>query len=425
MALRAGAASVEITPQVGVELCGYGFFLERRSTGILDPLMARVLVLQSGADRIAIMACDLLGLSRELTAQTKRLIERDTGLPGAAVMLACSHTHAGPATVRVQACGEEDPGYVAALPAMLAEAVRKAADALHPAEVGFALGEVPGLGRNRVEGDAGPLDVGLAAMAVRSADGAPLATVYNATAHGVTHLHTNTLISAAWPGAASREIGARAGGEALFLAGSCGDVNPVLAHTGRGADAGALVADRVTGLLPEVEFADDVTLAAASRDLVLPLAAIPQADLEAIAAAARERVALPGTSENRQTRSTARMELAWAEGLLAAYRDEALVESLPTEIQALRIGEAVLLAHGSELFCEYGLALKSEFAPRPTFVVGYANDFIGYVPDPEDFARGGYAAATVPKMCHRFPFTTDVGSRVVAGLTELARGLGL
>jgi neutral ceramidase len=262
-------------------------------------------------------------------------------------------------------------------------------------------------------------------MAVRSADGAPLAAAYNASAHGVTHLHTNTLISADWPGAASREIASRIGGEALFLAGSCGDVNPVLAHTGRGADAGALVADRVTALLPHVRFADDVALAAASRDIELPLVTIPQADLEAIAAAARKRVALPDMPENRQTRSAARMELAWAEGLLAAYRDGALVVSLPTEIQALRIGEAAFLAHGSELFCEYGLALKSEFAPRPTFVVGYANDFIGYVPDPEDFARGGYAAATVPKMCHRFPFTTDVGSRVVAGLTELARGLGL
>ena len=80
----------------------------------------------------------------------------------------------------------------------------------------------------------------------------------------------------------------------------------------------------------------------------------------------------------------------------------------------LRIGDLLMLAHGGELFCEYGLELKDRCGPGPVMVVGYANDLIGYVPDPDEFDRGGYAATTVPLMCSSFPYATcrrDVGRR--------------
>ena len=44
MTLTAAVASVVVTPPVGVELCGYGHYRERRSTGVRDDLRARALV---------------------------------------------------------------------------------------------------------------------------------------------------------------------------------------------------------------------------------------------------------------------------------------------------------------------------------------------------------------------------------------------
>ena len=57
-ALRAGVAKVEITPPVGVQMWGYS---NRKgpATGTLDPLYARVLVLEAGDQRLALVTVDL------------------------------------------------------------------------------------------------------------------------------------------------------------------------------------------------------------------------------------------------------------------------------------------------------------------------------------------------------------------------------
>ena len=46
--MRAGYADVDITPPPGEELTGYGYYLNRRATGALDRLMARVVALDEG-----------------------------------------------------------------------------------------------------------------------------------------------------------------------------------------------------------------------------------------------------------------------------------------------------------------------------------------------------------------------------------------
>jgi hypothetical protein len=382
-------------------------------------------VIGEGRAQVALVSCDLIGVSRELTAQVREAVTQQTGIPGPSVLVACSHTHAGPATIRVRGCGEVDDAYLATVPGRIAEAVVDAWEGLRPAEIGFATGEVAGLGHNRVEGESGPLDTGLTVLAVRGkGDGAPLATAFNVTAHGVTQQSSNTLISADWPGEASRAL-TELGGEALYLPGSCGDVNPVLAHTGRSAEAGALVAERVRELLAATTYTEQASCSAAVQEVGLPLSPIGPGELQGIAEAARTRLDLADTPESRATRMHARMELGWAETMLRRQAEGRAEESLRTEVQALRIGAGLFLAHGSELFCEYGLELNRRWAPRPTFVVGYANDFVGYVPDPEDFARGGYAAATVPQMCDQYPFSTDVGARLVEALCSAAREVGL
>src|SRR4029078_1029143 len=62
--LRAGFSAVNITPPIGngepVFLAGYG--LNRKATGIHDPLFARTVVLANGDTRIALCCVDLVGL---------------------------------------------------------------------------------------------------------------------------------------------------------------------------------------------------------------------------------------------------------------------------------------------------------------------------------------------------------------------------
>jgi hypothetical protein len=69
---------------------------------------------------------------------------------------------------------------------------------------------------------------------------------------------------------------------------------------------------------------------------------------------------------------------------------------LKTEIAALRLGEVAFLFVPGELFVEIGLAIRHESPHRHTFVVGYAEDAIGYIPTDQAFAEGGYELGPGP-----------------------------
>ena len=62
MELYVGYGQRELTPPMGVELSGYGYFLERRCDAVQDPLYARALAFRRQGDTQVLINCDLLGL---------------------------------------------------------------------------------------------------------------------------------------------------------------------------------------------------------------------------------------------------------------------------------------------------------------------------------------------------------------------------
>jgi predicted neutral ceramidase superfamily lipid hydrolase len=56
--LKAGAVRVDITPPAGLRLMGFAD-LTAPATGVLDPLHARVLVLETAEERLAIVTLDV------------------------------------------------------------------------------------------------------------------------------------------------------------------------------------------------------------------------------------------------------------------------------------------------------------------------------------------------------------------------------
>src|SRR5215470_952834 len=64
-ALRIGAAEIDITPPVGHRMAGY--FDERLSTDIHDPLKAKAIVIQQGKEQVAMVFCDLVGVTLTVT----------------------------------------------------------------------------------------------------------------------------------------------------------------------------------------------------------------------------------------------------------------------------------------------------------------------------------------------------------------------
>ena len=92
--LRAGAAEVDITPPIGYRMAGY--FNERVSTGIHDPLHAKAIVLQQGPEQVALVSCDLVGLPLNVTTNARALASAQTGIPVSHIVICATHSHTGP-----------------------------------------------------------------------------------------------------------------------------------------------------------------------------------------------------------------------------------------------------------------------------------------------------------------------------------------
>jgi neutral ceramidase len=60
------------------------------------------------------------------------------------------------------------------------------------------------------------------------------------------------------------------------------------------------------------------------------------------------------------------------------------------EVQALMMGEYVVVGVPAEYFVEHGLRIKQQSHPWRALVVSCANGMVGYVPTRQAFERGGY-----------------------------------
>ncbi|HEV3122052.1 MAG TPA: hypothetical protein VGY53_09125, partial [Isosphaeraceae bacterium] len=151
---RVGAAERDITPPVGLPMWGYGARHDALSDGVLDPLLAKAIVIEVGNQRLAIIGMDL---GRGPTGPMMAEIRRDVAVEGVGVrsVLICgSHTHHGPVIELWDEPGfgqgkfEAAVAYSKRLPALLVEAIKEATAALKPARIGVATKQV-NLNRNR------------------------------------------------------------------------------------------------------------------------------------------------------------------------------------------------------------------------------------------------------------------------------------
>ena len=99
--IRVGAAVVDVTPALGIEMAGYGA-RQGVSTDIHDPIQVRTVVLDEGATQLVLAVCDLVGVGPDLVTRARELVEQECGIPPANVMVAATHTHSVPAGLRVQ-----------------------------------------------------------------------------------------------------------------------------------------------------------------------------------------------------------------------------------------------------------------------------------------------------------------------------------
>ncbi len=100
--LRIGWASADLTPDEPVVLTG--FSRARVSEGVLDPITATVLVIESGqngdqAGMVIMVSCDVISISDELRDRVRTKVKQSLpAIDANTVVLNATHTHCGPET---------------------------------------------------------------------------------------------------------------------------------------------------------------------------------------------------------------------------------------------------------------------------------------------------------------------------------------
>ncbi len=418
--LNAGYGEADITPPLGTELGGYGFYLNRRAESVLSPLKVRALALRNRRQGVLLVSVDLLGFTVDASDTLRRRIAVSCGLPEQNVLVACTHTHTSPPTQPMPGLGNIAPEYLARVQEEVVHAAEAAWADLSPAQLSFVQEVVEPIGYNRARGDFCDIDANLSVLTfVREENHIYL---LNYACHPVT-LGPTRQVSADYPGALIEQIEEQTGAKALFFQGFCGDIDPVvnLNHWAGGTFEdvrfyGRLLAERaLRPTNPATDFPDPV-LAVKEIRIALPLRVGAKEDIpHEKDRFVRDNAHFPGAD---------RFAEAWQRMAVEAYdryaRDP-FVRNVP--VQAFRFGPVKLVALPGEVFASFGMKLRRTFSPLVP--LGYANGNVGYIPTARAFRkRKDYAAHAAPKFYALFPFSPEVEQVVLNAASEVLTVVG-
>lgn len=408
-----GTGRAVITPPLGLELCGYGPYLGRKSTEVHQDLHCTALALSDGEQTYVLISNDLVWLDRTLVDAIHRQIQRAHGLDAARVILTNTHTHSGPAVMKTVAWGEPDMAYWHTLPPLMSEAVGQALRDLQPGRIGFGRVEIPELSVNRVEPD-GPVDREALLFRIDDRQGNLRAAGINFSAHPVT-LGASSLICGDYVGDGVAKMEQALNGDAriLFFQGNCGNLN--CRGFGSGLEMldanGTLLKDCVLPALKEIDTISAITLSGDTVEMPLPMQVPDRADVEREIEDYEGQIAAYNGDQNAREYRQLRFERDWRRTRLELI-DGPHPQRIEFRVSYLRINDAVLVAHPLELFLEYGEAIKAASPFVHTLIAGYANEAIGYLARPQDFTLQGfghYAAVYAPRICRHLEFQPEAG----------------
>jgi neutral ceramidase len=423
--LLAGAATSNITPNLGGEIVGG--FLPFPATHIHDELHARCLVLDDGKTKIAMVVCDLLGLHRSVSVEARRLIEEQTGIPAANVMISGTHTHSATNAVgtypRTYVSDMELNDYQKFVARRIADGVRSALNWLRPAEIAFGTVDVPehvfnrrwflkegtmpenpfgktdekvkmnpGSGSPNLIEPAGPIDPTISIVALREPGGRMISVLTAYSLHYVGGVGSGH-VSADYYGMYCEALKKlQVGGEqdppfvALMANGTSGDINNVNFRTPRGRKApyeqmryvAEDVAEKVNGALAKLEWQSEAPLAVRYRELDVKWRKI---DEELLKWAKETEANAP------RIQGKASLPLAYAS------RVQKLAEASPETklaVQVMRLGDVCIGTSPCETFAETGIEFRERSPFNKSFMIELANGYYGYMPTLRHFELGGY-----------------------------------
>jgi hypothetical protein len=378
---KAGFAKVDITPTEPVVLAGYGS-RTALSTGVHDPLFVRATVLESGPDRLVLVATDTLGFYDGTYELYQKKIADELGIEDEKLFLTAIHTHAAPKPTWKSAGGVESSNsrYTLWLGDRIVEAVRLALDDLKPARLGLGRGASPvGVNRRETTPDGGVTlgrnpggihDAEVILMSIARDGDEPAGLLYNyathATSLGAKNLEVSSDLVGRANGFVERFLGP--GVVSSMFVGASADIDPWYR---------VLPGFRTEkGFVPETELLGNLL----GVEVVHVKESISEFTDTASIRSARKTLQLPGKHR----------------GTAASADREASPPAVEVSISAARVGDVGLVGISAEVLTAIGLRIK-EGSPFPyTWVITHCNGASGYLPPLELYKEGGYEIETSP-----------------------------
>ena len=433
--LMIGSARIDITPSGPEPLLGY--FNERISTSVLDPLHCRMLGLRLDENRILIVQIDTCIIPTDFARALRREIASNTPFKSREILLNASHTHTAPALTgffRTRMSGNYRSFL---LDRILRAAVLLAsgdpagspgpnvhtdheAEQWKPCTVYGGLTEYRGLAFNRRwvmkggevvtnppkrspdrERPEGGVDR-TCGIVVFKTNGGPDVMLVNISNHADTI--GGTEISADWPGIMEREIEAGSGKPAVVLPliAPQGNINHFdfdlpeeQASYSEARRIGKAYAGVVLRLIRDMERVDVDTIGAEMRTVVIGPREIEPSELKRSEERAEKRAAstVSAGGESDLTacglaRGNEEVERELARELLLFNNAKKPRYEVP--LQVIRIGNMRICAIPGEPFAEIGMELRNAVPGVKVLPVALSNGYFGYVPLERSFTGGGY-----------------------------------
>ena len=416
--LRAGYAKVDVTPSGPVDLGGYDL-RGAPSDGVHghDRLYTRCLVLEAAGRRVAFVEGDVIEIQGHDVF--RRQISQATGIPVENILLGDEHNHAAPspnAEAKTAFDSQFGKGLVEAAtravanlqPVRIAEGAGHSRIAMNRRQVKptdsdspltfdennssqsfgkyktdnpvniHEFGGVVRLGANPL----GSIDDAVQIVRIDTAKGAPLAVMIHYACHGTSLGGRNGKISGEWMGRMQEYVEKEFPGVgAIYIQGAAGDINP-----------------RVVGGLDGNK--DDINITWAlgeeiGREVVRVYRGLsPQPMAHPAVQIETANILLP-----RQYRE-----------LFQDFRNTSV--EVPTT--AVRIGDLMWTTFPGELFHNLGMKVKAASPATNAYFMGYTNGYIGYFPEQQAYAEGGYEVA----VTHLDPTAERVYLRAIAELMQ-------
>ncbi|MEX2641382.1 MAG: neutral/alkaline non-lysosomal ceramidase N-terminal domain-containing protein [Balneolales bacterium] len=429
MEWKAGVSKVIITPEEPMWMGGYSA-RDRESEGKRHELWTKALAFEDAEGKRAVLiTADIRNFPKDISDRIRDRIEEEYNLSRDQVLLNGSHTHSGPLvnsyiniTHNIARLNREQKErveqYTAGLEDTIVNLVGEALESMEPATL-YAENGVARFAVNRrnnhastineVTQLAGPSDHAVPVIKVLDGSGEVMAITFGYACH--PSVLFDYKFSGDYVGYAQLELEkVYPEATALFFQGAGGDQGTIPRRSvGYARQYGQELAVAVRRVLSEDMRQLPSQLSTAYSEVDIALSTPPSYE-ELI----RLEEELSGNRKRWATRLREQLD-----------RGESIQTSHPYPVQVWQIGDQTMVNLGGELVVEYAINIKRIFG-QDTFVLGYSNDVMSYIPTVEVLREGGYEGSA-SQLVRGMPsdWSASIETTILAEVLKVAEEAGV